>query len=321
MLLFGTGGVGGIYVYILDKGGAEITAVCRSNFEAVKEHGIFIESKVFGNVRTFPKVVRSVGEAEGHWDFVVVCSKAFPGAKPSTAEILKPAVSTSTAIVLCQNGIGLEKEYADMFPGNPIISGVVYLPTTQESPGVISMGNLERLEVGTYPHDAGQEATKAVNEFAKLFRAGGASIEVHEDIQLRRWSKLAVNAAWNPMCALSFCDDASLLRASPDSTQIVKETMYEVVSVARALGYNLTREESDGQFDRAEKRLKSGGKEPSMLTDVRNERPIEVEAILGNTRKIAKGVGIPTPMLDMLYILAKGLDGAILRGRQRLDNP
>lgn len=53
VLVFGTGGVGCIYAYILQKGGAQVTAVCRSNYEAVKEHGITIDSKIFGKVSFF----------------------------------------------------------------------------------------------------------------------------------------------------------------------------------------------------------------------------------------------------------------------------
>ena len=54
ILLHGTGGVGGIYAYILHKGGANVTAVCRSNYDAVSRNGIKISSKVFGEVSVKP---------------------------------------------------------------------------------------------------------------------------------------------------------------------------------------------------------------------------------------------------------------------------
>jgi len=37
VLIFGTGGVGSVYGYILDKAGAHVTTVCRSNYIAVRE--------------------------------------------------------------------------------------------------------------------------------------------------------------------------------------------------------------------------------------------------------------------------------------------
>lgn len=36
VLLFGAGSIGTIYIYILQKAGCEVTAVCRSNYEAAK---------------------------------------------------------------------------------------------------------------------------------------------------------------------------------------------------------------------------------------------------------------------------------------------
>ncbi len=130
-LIFGAGGVGCIYGYILDCGGAEVTAVCRTNYEAAKADGITIRSKLWGNVHYRPGVVRVVVDAKGPFDFILVCSKAFPG----TSKLIEAAVSEQTAIVLAQNGIGIEEEYAELYPNNTIISGVVWLPTTQVEPG------------------------------------------------------------------------------------------------------------------------------------------------------------------------------------------
>lgn len=43
-----------------------------------------------------------------------------------------------------------------------------------------------------------------------------------------------------------------------------------------------------------------------MLTDVRAGRPIEVEAIIGNTLRIGQRYGVKdTPYLELLYTLAK----------------
>jgi 2-dehydropantoate 2-reductase len=39
----------------------------------------------------------------------------------------------------------------------------------------------------------------------------------------------------------------------------------------------------------------------SMLQDVEAKRPIELEALLGAPREIARLAGVPTPALDRLY--------------------
>jgi 2-dehydropantoate 2-reductase len=48
-----------------------------------------------------------------------------------------------------------------------------------------------------------------------------------------------------------------------------------------------------------------GSFKTSMLQDVEAGRPIELEALLGAPREIARRVGIPTPKLDLLYAEAR----------------
>ena len=48
VLLLGLGAVGTLYAYILQSGGANVTAVCRSNYQVVRDHGIDIVSDKFG---------------------------------------------------------------------------------------------------------------------------------------------------------------------------------------------------------------------------------------------------------------------------------
>jgi 2-dehydropantoate 2-reductase len=311
VLVFGTGGVGCIYAWICDKGGAAVTTVCRTNYTAVKENGIKIDSKIFGSVSFRPNTVKSVTEAAsyGPFDYILICSKAFPGISALVAE----AVTPGTAIVLAQNGIGIEEEYAAAYPGNTIISGVVYLPTTQVQPGIVEMGPLEFFQIGTYPATAPAPAQKQAEDFAAIYTAAGATCKVFPDIQLQRWIKLSVNAAWNPMTALTLCDDANLLRSSPGAATMIANVMREVGHVAAAAGYPtaITEEEIQLQMKRSLERLKTGGKEPSMLTDVRHGRPIEIEAIIGNVVRIAVSLGLQTPYLELLYMLGKGLDYAM----------
>ena len=82
--------------------------------------------------------------------------------------------------------------------------------------------------------------------------------------------------------------------------------MVEVGKVATAEGYPnaITDEGIERDLERPRSRLAAGGKEPSMLTDVRAHRPIEVEAILGNTLRIGQKHGLETPYLETFYTLA-----------------
>jgi 2-dehydropantoate 2-reductase len=321
ILLFGAGAIGAVYVYTFMQADAEVTAVCRSNYEVVKRDGFMMYSVRFGNVRFRTNVVRVAQEAasSGPWDFVVICSKCFPGSSPSLSDMIKPVVGPSTAIVLVQNGIDIEVEVATSYPSNPIISCVVYLPATQIRPGVIDYGatqkeTLNLLELGTYPASAPASHKRAAEQFADLVQKGGGGAKVYDDIQPQRWSKLVVNASWNPITALSLCSDADFLRSSPGAVDLVRKVMFEVVALARAVKIEgVTEEVAEEHLNRH--RVRTIGKEPSMLTDVREGRPFEVEAIVGNTVRLAKEHSVKVPLLDALYVLAKGLYEAGERSR------
>lgn len=188
-----------------------------------------------------------------------------------------------------------------------IISGAVYLPTTQTKPGYVVHGPLELFEIGTFPANASSEAKLKARQLSDIFTAGGAHAPVCDDIQVQKWIKVAVNAAWNSTGALSMCDDANFQRSSPEAETIIIGIFREMRLVAAAAGYPdiLPDEVIEKQMERSRYRREHGGKETSMLTDVKNNRPLEVEAILGNPVRFAKAHGIEVKYLELLYVLAK----------------
>jgi 2-dehydropantoate 2-reductase len=307
ILLFGAGGVGAVYLWLLSRV-ASTTAVCRSNYDVVKKNGFIINSSIFGqDIRFKPDVVRSCEEAASlssdPYDYIVVCSKAIPG----MAELIAPAVTPEhTAIVLVQNGVGIEEEYAQAYLKNPVISAVVYLPATQRPAGVIKHGEVEKLQIGAYPSSASSAHAKA---FTELVTSAGGTAEWYEHVQLKRWSKLLVNASWNPICSLTRSKDTHVLTASEEATGVVLAIMLEIRDIAAAYGHNITREEVETQLGRAQARVpKDAGIETSMLQDVRAGRRIEVEALVGNPVRMAKEKGVVCVRLELLYVLAKALD-------------
>lgn len=317
VLLFGAGAIGSAYVYILDKAGANVTAVCRSNYQAVKEHGFEISSEIFGEVKVKPTVVRTVDEASSQeWNYIVVCSKAMTGSKPTTAETLKPAVGPKTAIVIIQNGIGIEEEYTALYPDNPILSVVVYLPAKELASGIIKMGAFEKLEVGTYPSNAPASHKQAASAFCDLIHEGKGHAVLYDDVQPRRWNKLIVNAPWNPVCALSRSSDVQFMAASPYAVEMVWGVMKEIVSIANACGCTeINENEARHQLSRAEARIPDKGIEPSMLADIWIGRRMEVEAVVGNAVRLAREKHVPAPGLTMIYSLVKALDDSNARKR------
>ncbi|RYO80542.1 hypothetical protein DL766_007276 [Monosporascus sp. MC13-8B] len=292
ILIFGTGSVGAVYAWMLSKS-AKITTICRSNFDEASRNGFTIHSTLWGNdLKVKPVVARTISQAvelaDGQpFDFVVIAAKALP-TMPSTAELIRPAVSGDTTIVLIQNGIGVEEEFAVAYPANPLLSAVVYLPVTQISPAVVHHREVELLHVGTYPAGAAPKAKEAAQAFTELVRSSGGSVKCHNDIQVERWTKLLVNGSWNPICALTRLRDKQFLDGHDDALHFIRDVMLEICAVAQACGYEGIDEGLvDYQIGRACVR-ELPGVQPSMMADALAERSLEVEAIVGNVVRLAK---------------------------------
>ncbi|KAL6150161.1 hypothetical protein ACJQWK_02800 [Exserohilum turcicum] len=306
-----------MYAMLLSRAGADIACVCRSNYEPALSRGFTVHSTLFGNQTFKPRVAKSVQEAVDNqassvpFDFIVVCVKAVDtGVSP--AEMIKPAVREShTSIVVIQNGLGVEAIYHQAFPRNTVISGVTYMPTSQVEPCVVSHSETQTLFLGPYPTELTTPADKSSTEaFSQLIVAAGANATVCDDIQVERWKKLIGNTTWNPVCALSRCRDLQFLHATPDIAQgFITESMREVVAVASTLGYgDVIREDAvQAQIQRSKTR-QWPGVQPSMLADIENDRPVEVEAVIGEVVRIARKHQVSVPRLETLYVLLKGYD-------------
>lgn len=342
ILLHGTGAIGTIYAYQLIQAGCDVTVTCRSNYEAViKQNGFHLDSVIYGKgLHIQPKVVRSPLEAvensrnsnsnssdegEGVYDYLLVACKAIP--ESQTAETIAPAVTWGrTTIVLLQNGIGIEEEYSKKFPENLLLSGVVYCPVTQTSPGYITMGDVERLEIGEFSSSSSSslssgennknsatEINPSTSKFLQLLKSGGGNpIHYHPStsMQERRWFKLLLNAPWNPICALTLSRDLAFLAAEPSSSvAVIRGVLDEVIAISQALGYtSVTTEAAEQGLATIMSREGTAGIEPSMLVDVLWTRRTEHEVILGNPVRVARKLGVEVPRMEMLYAMVKALD-------------
>lgn len=220
-----------------------------------------------------------------------------------------------TTIVLIQNGLGIENEYHQAFPDNPLLSCVVYLPATQVQPGVVEMGYIELLQIGAYPAGS-PHAIPQAEALRALIASVNCHAEVYDDIQEKRWQKLMLNCGWNPVCALARSRDVGVLKSCDEAEDFVRQVMLEVAAVAQKMGYHtVDAKAAQVQLDRALQRLDTPGIEPSMMADAMAGRRMEVEAILGAPMRLGKEHGVSVVRLETLYVLCKALDDRFAEGR------
>lgn len=299
ILLFGTGAVGSLYAGKLAQGGAAVSVVSRSDYNVVKNSGIKIKS-LYGDFYFNPEMVLSSGaEYNDNPDFIIVATKVLPDI--DVCSMIRKAVKPETSIVLLQNGIDIEKGIAAEFPGNEIISALAFVCVSRTEYGFVDHQDYGRIIFGTYPSGVSEK----VKILEKLFRSSGLPVEITEDVIAARWKKLLWNAPFNPLSVI--CDGANTqeLMGHPEIRNLSVEIMKEILLIASADGHPLHESLINKNIEDTEKMTPY---KTSMLLDYENKRPMEVEAILGNTLAIACKYSISTPYMKTLYALLSLID-------------
>ncbi|MBF0195040.1 MAG: 2-dehydropantoate 2-reductase [Magnetococcales bacterium] len=295
ILVVGCGAVGGFYGSRLAKAGAEVTTVNRSDYDIVAKNGIKIDS-IDGNYHFKPHgVIQEVANYKYFPDYILVALKSLP--QLDIASIIAPAVGPNTTIFLLQNGIDIEKNIAVKFFNNEIISGLAFICVNRTKPGKIIHLCHGKLVVGTYP----KGNSSAVLKLAELFNKSNTPCRISDSIITERWRKLIWNAPFNPISVLTQTDTQQIM-AQPGTVALVRSIMEEVCAVAASVGHILPSDVIDKNI--ADTEIMRPYK-TSMLLDYEGNRPLEVEAILGNIIKTANKNGVLVPRLETIYEMLK----------------
>ncbi|KAH9807573.1 ketopantoate reductase PanE/ApbA C terminal-domain-containing protein [Melampsora americana] len=170
VLLIGLGAVGGVYAYILEQSKrCRVTAIARSAFDSIQDHGLTIRSQKFGVIPNWKpyRVLRKAEDANDRNYRLIICTfKCLPDLLPTTtilapflvpfsgSSLIEKPKSKAPTVVLIQNGIGIEQPIAEAFPSIHIISTVAWiganLISKPNQPTIIEHGKMEKLVFGLY---------------------------------------------------------------------------------------------------------------------------------------------------------------------------
>jgi len=292
ILLVGTGAVGSYFAGRLHQAGARVAAVCRSDYDAVKEKGIFIKS-INGDYHFIPEeTVKNASDCSMEPDYIMVATKVLP--EINVPGLIKEKVKAGTSIFLLQNGIDIERHAAEAFPENELISGLAFICVRRTSFGNIDHEDYGRIVIGKYPSGN----SRKVDILSELFIKSGVSCSIESDIITARWKKLLWNAPFNPISVLAGGKNTRKMCDSEPTLTLVRKVMEEVRNLAVASGHPFPESAIQKNLDDT---FVMTPYKTSMLLDYENGRPMEVEAILGNAVRIAKNLGLNVPHVESLY--------------------
>ncbi|WP_260955169.1 putative 2-dehydropantoate 2-reductase [Pseudomonas citri] len=296
--VIGTGAIGGFYGVMLARAGFDVHFLLRSEFGAVVESGLQVDSAIHGALTLNP--------AQAYCSAIDMppCDWLLVGAKTTSNAELAPAIVQAAAegakVLLLQNGLGVEDDLRPMLPDSlHLLGGLCLICVHRVGPGVIAHQALGAVNVGYHSGPCHDQAGRlaVVEEAATLFRVAGIDSQAMPDLQQARWQKLVWNVPYNGLSVLLGASTTPLM-ADDQSRALIRTLMAEVVQGAHACGHAIAPGYADYLFAMTEK---MPDYRPSMHHDYSHGRALELDAIYARPLAAAKALGCELPKIEALY--------------------
>lgn len=294
--VIGTGAIGGFYGVMLARAGYDVHFLLRSEYDAVRRHGITMESQVHGEL-TLPQV-----QAYDDVKAMPPCDWLLVGAKSTSNDALAPIIAQAAApgakVLLLQNGLNNEERMRSHLPEHlHLIGGLCYVCLYRKGPGVVVHQDNGMIDLAYHSGQADASAQKTIiAEGADMFREAGLKARELDSLDAGRWQKLVWNAPFNGASVVLNAGTQALL-ASQASRQLIHDLMQEIIGAAAACGYAMSESLADKMIAGT---VRMPDYLPSMYHDWLHKRPMELESLYREALQLAAAVGYNMPRTEAL---------------------
>lgn len=295
ILVMGAGAIGSLFGGLIADVGHDVLLVGRKkHVEKIKEKGLCIS----GLTEKIIKVKATTSPRNIEADFILFTVKSY-----DTEEAVKElslSIKNNTIVISMQNGLGNEEKIANVIGFKHVISGVTSYGALFKEPGHIIHSGIGYTALG----ELDGKITERLREISDIFNNTGIETEISTDIRRKKWEKLVINAAINPITAIARVKNKALL--GEGFRWIMEEAVIEAVSVAKKEKMAIYDDIIEKVREVAERTAEN---ESSMLQDIKRGRKTEIEAINGEIVRKAEKKGLYTPVNKTLYQLVKSIEG------------
>lgn len=291
--------------------GVPATMVVRNQqqAESIRTSGVRVEGLL--NARAHPVVVTSIAELTRYAPFDVIFVATKTTAIEAVAGELQPVLHRLSAqespafVVSFQNGIDPGRALMELL-GYPHVMRMVL------NYGAIRNGeHSAEVMLNTPPHAVGgpdPSQRPAATRLARFLSSRGLETFPSDQIEVQVWRKGILNAAMNPVAALTDSTVGEVLD-SPART-IVERLIKEGLAVAQAERIDL----GDSVEHRMWETLESARPHtPSMVGDIRGGRSSEVGQLNRQIIQHGRRLGVHTPSHELITALIEAFDWRVFR--------
>jgi 2-dehydropantoate 2-reductase len=265
VIVFGAGSLGSLVGALIAREHA-VTLVGRDpHVSAVAAEGLRVDGAF--DLRVTP-IARTDVPAGCRADLAVVTVKAFDTAEAAAAL----ADCDLDAVLSLQNGMGNETTLAERL-GCPVLAGTCTYGALLADPGRVTCTGEGEVTLG--PSEGG--TAPVGDEVGAAFEAAGLATTVADDMPVRLWEKLAVNAGINATTALAGVENGALVDGP--ANEVATAAARETARAARSVGVDLADDRAVAAVE--DVAAATAANRSSMRQDVRAEERTEVDAING----------------------------------------
>ncbi len=294
--VMGTGGVGGYFGALLARAGHEVTFVARgAHLAAIQERGLRIESTLDA---TFTVAGRAVDDTTqvGPQELVLFTVKMYDNAAAIAAA--QPLVGDDTIVLTLQNGIDNGEQLAAVFGASRVMIGSAYMEGRVKEPGVVTQGGPGAAAFGEMTPGITPRAQRLLH----VFREAGWRVELHENMPGMLWKKFAYIAGSAAVCTATNSDYQEM-RSIPETRAVIQGAIAEGLAVGRARGAPILDDSLAWSMTALDQFPGTG--RASLAKDFLAGNRVELDGITGVVVRMAREVGVPTPINDTLYAILK----------------
>jgi 2-dehydropantoate 2-reductase len=314
-LIYGAGALGQAIGCILAADGHQVDLVLRPRFlEALHSSGLEVTG-IFGEYRVPPAqigLLTSLKKRNGsEYDAVLLTTKTYDTDRAITD--IAGLSQCYCPVVSLQNGCGNLEKLEERLGRERSLAARVITGFEIECPGRVRITvSADAVHVGGCVRGVIPGAAKRLAE--ALTHAGLPSIAV-ADVYQSLFAKLLYNCALNPLGAVLGVHYGAL--AENDETRMIMDRVIEeTFTVIATMGGSTPWQDTVGYRKVFYSQLVPATyhHRPSMLQDLENSKPTEVEAMVGYVAAQGRKYGVATPCCDLLAALVRFKEQRALQG-------
>ncbi len=294
--IIGTGGVGGYFGGLLARAGEQVTFVARGeHFAKMRDSGLTVKNVEGDFHLSRVDVVDSISKLIRP-DLVLITTKTYD--RDRAARELIEVAGPETVVIPIQNGIDNDARVREILTVPQVYTGLAYIISARTAPGVIEQTAGPRTLIFG---DRTNPANPQLRQVESVMKSAGIRASFADDIDRELWLKFLWITTFGGMTSMCRSPIGRIVN-DPETFRFYVACLDEALSVAQALKLKVGPADRDEIIKKSEHYQHTGSHaKSSMLIDIENGRPTEIEALNGTLVRLAKEAGVPVPRHEAIY--------------------